>query len=368
MSVKTGQVPDPKKIIVEPTSETQVMGIDESDFSRVSSFSLMSDIDEDLDGFLNLQWALNHDISDIPTTAITEFNLLSDKLSLEFQPRILSMLDFVPCYDKDDGTYTETAAQNLINTKREVLKITLDEIRADTDVFYDGLSSRDSRIRKPFQSNVEDLKDMSSDWSEIFDSVDSDLERAQYEADENFDLKMYDAYKELLARYSFIAEIETKTSSWFEKYKVISGTASEGYYNANYMLNEYAGILPFVLDDPTSMEDDGFAAIFLINEYYTDLYTQDLSEDFQPSYILKKSLRLILDNFCDHGAFFNYPGVNIDFFESIRVLRGRPLNQYIRMDNHYSQDLSRYSSLPSYSSTETVRLGAWFPYIAVYDG
>jgi hypothetical protein len=355
MAVYTDKVTDPKEIIVEPTSETQVVG------QSGSAFSLMNNIDEDLDGFLNMQWTLNHDIDAIPSTAITEFNLLSDKLSLEFQPRILSMLDFVPCYDKDGSTYTETAAQNLINTKREVLKTTLDEIRADTDVFYDGMSARGPRTRKPFQSNIEELKDSDTTWSEIFDSLDGDESATIYDAEENFELKMFKAYKELLARYSFIEEIETKTSSWFEKYKDISGSAVKGYYNANWELNYYAYIAGIDIFATESMSEDGFGALVEINEYYTNLYAQDLSEDLQPSYILKKSLRLILDNFCDHGAFFNYPGANHDFFNSMLVLRGRPINNYIRMDNYNGYDLSRLLDTEIYSLEE------WFPYMAVYD-
>jgi hypothetical protein len=122
------------------TASSTEGSVDASIGTDITSFP--TPVDTRLDFFKNEWLLLRTDILNINTTTESEWEQAIDKLTLNFQPRILSMIDFVPLYEGDDNT--ETAAYELINNKRTVFKKFLDEIIDEFSI--DGAETRNILI------------------------------------------------------------------------------------------------------------------------------------------------------------------------------------------------------------------------------
>jgi len=297
-----------------------------------------------LDHFVDWPGELITELATISTLSSTEYELSSpqDRLSLSFKPRILSMIDFVPCYDQEEGTssYTETTAQKLINKKRETLQTTLDEIRADTEVFSTDTDNRVSRIKRPFQSSVEALGlaffapfDWMGDSGEEFSII--------YDADKNFDSKMYEAYAELYNKYEFIRSTRSEATQHLEKYSEISGTTDDGFVTISSNDNAYRQWM--YLNSTFGLEDKDE-----IKEILQNILNAPLNTEVHPINVIRDSFLILVYNFCDHSRFFNEPGFN-EFFIPIKNLRGRHINGTVY-------------------DVASMNLANFEPYAAIYNG
>jgi hypothetical protein len=317
-----------------------------------------TEIDSSLNYFAAAETTLRGSLSTINTNSKTEWEQAVNVLTINYQPRILSMIDFVPMYSGDDNT--KTAACELIDNKRIIFdtlidntvkqfSITEDHIKFENPQAF--LSPADASSTSRYNVSIADLD--SNVWPRSATATDSDaLANLASDLYRWSHVRARNVYEDLENSYMTVDFSESIASGMLPHNDPLTdnlspytgiGPASLEHPTLAYLAqigaiplalnntHEYSTCIPFESTDEIDYSGDGPVSGRSSTMSYLLSKIEDPSPvaDLQSSEIIKTSFITILDYFSLPWQLF--PEIGRGLFDGIKTLRGKKIEDRVNM-------------------------------------